>query len=472
MRILTANDARAAAGRRSHRALVAAMCLGVILAQLDTSLVNLALHRIGASLRAGLSSLQWVLDSYNLVYASSILAGGTLGDRYGRKQIFLAGVLLFTAGSVVCAAAPTVGWLIAGRALTGLGAGLELPTSLAILSATFDDARERAQAIGTWASMNGLAFAVGPTLGGVMVDHVGWRSIFGVAVPVGLGTMALAARSVGRQRALTGRSLDVAGQILAAGGLALLAYSIIERSSPAGGARLLGLAAAGAVAALLAFVAVELRVREPLVPLGIFRRAAFSATLAVAGLMTFGMYGLLLLVPLSLQSARGASAFQTGLVLLPMSIAFALTSPASGAIAHRFGPRVPMAGGMALIGAGFLALAALPLDGALAPIVLALVLPGVGMGLNTGPAMAVAVASAPAERSGMASGLVNVARMVGATLGVAALGAVFAAMRGEGTAGLARGLSAALHLGAGAELSGALVALALISRRAHHRDGQ
>jgi predicted MFS family arabinose efflux permease len=302
-----------------------------------------------------------------------------------------------------------------------------------------------------------------------MVDHVGWRSIFAVAVPVGVATIALAARSVGRTRLVAGRRLDVAGQVLAASGLALLAYAIIERSSPAGRPRLLGLAAAGAVAALLAFALVERRAREPLVPLAIFRRVPFSAALAVAGSMTFGMYGLLLLVPLSLQAARGMSAFQTGLVLLPMSLAFALTSPASGALAERLGPRVPMASGMALIGAGFLALAALPLDGALAPVVLALALPGVGMGLNTGPAMAVAVASAPPERSGMASGLVNVARMVGATLGVAALGAAFAAMGGPRDP---RALAAALHLGAGDELAGALVALLLVSRRAHHRDAQ
>jgi MFS transporter, DHA2 family, methylenomycin A resistance protein len=182
------------------------------------------------------------------------------------------------------------------------------------------------------------------------------------------------------------------------------------------------------------------------------------------------MYGMLLLVPLALQATRGTTAFETGLVLLPMSLAFLITSPASGPIAHALGPRVPMAAGMALIGAGLAALALAPPGGALAPILLALALPGVGMGLNTGPAMAVAVASAPAERSGLASGLVNVARMVGATLGVAALGAVFARFRGPGAAGVASGLRAALAVGAASALAGAALALR-VPRGAHRRAG-
>ena len=182
--------------RHSHTAILLAMCLGVFIAQLDSQVVNLAVKQIGSDLGAGISQLQWVLDSYNVFYATLLLTGGTLGDLYGRTRIFAIGIALIVLGSLVCAAAPNGAVLIAGRAITGVGAALEVPTSLAILTVTYTDAKERAGAIGVWAGCNGLALAVGPTIGGLLVDAAGWRSIFALVVPISVLAMAMAIRTV------------------------------------------------------------------------------------------------------------------------------------------------------------------------------------------------------------------------------------------------------------------------------------
>jgi MFS transporter, DHA2 family, methylenomycin A resistance protein len=452
--------------REAHAAgiILLTMSLGVLIAQIDTSVVNLALTQIGAHFNAPVNALQWVVDAYNLVYASLLLTAGTLADLYGRRKIFMLGIALFTAGTVLCGLAPNTAVLIAGRAIAGLGAALEVPTSLAILTIAYPDTRARTRALGLWASCNGLAFIIGPTAGGVLVDAIGWRSIFLMVLPVCILTLILTARSVPESRDRGQRRLDMPGQALAVMALGALALAAIEGPywgwlSNAGIAAL-----AAAITAAVLFVRRQISGDGALVPSSMLANRVFATCLAVAAAMTFGMYAMLFLTPLYLQTVRGTSALLAGIELLPMSVAFLLVSQLSGRIANKFGPRAPMTAGMAMMGIGLLALAIVHFVDSLLLIEIALLVIGCGLGLNTGPLNAVAVANAPASRSGTASGLVNTARMVGATLGVAVLGALFAAVAGTtGDAGhMAAGLAPAYSVGGIVEIMGAIAAFVFI----------
>jgi DHA2 family methylenomycin A resistance protein-like MFS transporter len=443
--------------------------LAVLIAQIDTSVVNLALKHIGAEFHTGVTALQWVVDAYNIVYASLLLTAGTLADLYGRRRVFALGIALFTLGSLVCGLAPDTGVLIAGRAVAGLGAALAVPTSLAILTVAFPDSKERSWALGLWASCNGLAFIIGPTLGGVLVDVSGWRSVFLLIIPVSVVALGLTVTSIPESKDPTGRRLDLPGQGFAIAALGALSLAVIE------GPRWGWMSIPGvlsfviAIASSVLFVRQQAGVKGALVPLPMFKNRVFSASLIVAGCMTFGMYAMLFLVPLYFQTIRGNSALVAGLQLLPMSVAFVVVSQLSGKIANELGPRVPMTAGMTLMGMGLLMLALIPVNDSLALIEAALLMIGCGLGLNTGPVNSVAVTNVPAARAGTASGLVNTARMVGATLGVAVLGALLAVFSREGT-GIVGGLAPAFIGGAAAELFGAAVALVFVRTNSlqHH----
>jgi MFS transporter, DHA2 family, methylenomycin A resistance protein len=446
------------------------MSLGVLIAQIDTSVVNLAVKEIGASLNAGVTALQWVVDAYNLVYASLLLTAGTLADLYGRRRIFALGIALFTLGSLVCGLAPNATVLVAGRAVAGLGAALEVPTSLAILAVAYPGAKQRAQALGIWASCNGLAFIIGPTLGGVLVESVGWRSIFLLIIPLCVLALGLTATAVPESSDPKGRSLDVPGQALAVAALGALSLAVIE--GPRWGWESFASVAAFAGSALAAvlFVLRQRGADGALVPLPMFRNRVFSASLGIAAAMTFGMYAMLFLTPLYLQASRGDGALLAGVELLPMSVTFVIVSQLSGKIANAYGPRLPMTLGMAMMGLGLFMLALIPLDNSLWLVEAALLVIGCGLGLNTAPVNGVAVANVAAARSGTASGLVNTARMVGATLGVAVLGAIFATVAGGSPdAGhVIAGLPAAFIVGGIGEMLGAAAAFAFIRRGSLH----
>jgi DHA2 family methylenomycin A resistance protein-like MFS transporter len=462
-RSTTKGDSSAGGLHRGDTAILITMCLGVYLAQLDSTVVYLGLKHIGDDLHADVSQLQWVLDSYNLVYATLLLTGGALGDLYGRLRVFVCGIALIVLGSLICAFAPNGAVLIAGRALTGLGSALEVPTSLAILTVTFRGTAERGRALGIWASCNGLAMATGPTIGGLLVDSAGWRSIFFLSVPVGLLALSLGYLRVPESRHPEGRHLDPVAQGLAIVAVGALSFVTIEGQHWGWTSPVILAMAAVTAAASIAFVLFETNRPGAMVPLDIFRNPAFDAALAVAGLMTFGIYAMLFLTPLYLQSILGASAFIAAVELLPLSIAFVAVSQCSGALMTRFGARVMLVGGMGLMGCGLLLLAAVVEAADLWTVEVALTVIGVGLGLNTGPVNAVAVAAVPPARAGTASGLVNTARMVGATMGIAILGAIYAAhSRGDAPQGMLEGLRWALLGGGIGELSGALIALVLV----------
>lgn len=453
-------DGREATVRRVRKPLILfTMCLAVLIAQLDTSVVTLALKPIDAELRMGIAGLQWVIDAYNLVYASLLLTGGTLGDLYGRRRIFILGVGIFTLGSLICGLAPGETMLIAGRAVTGLGAASMLPTSLAILAITYADGKERAQAIGVWASCNGLAFSVGPTIGGWIVEVFGWRGIFLLIVPVSALALGMALALLAESAHPEGRRLDPSGQVLAIAALGSLTLAAIEGPHWGWTASLTAGCIGLGVASAIVLIGVERRSEGALVPLDLFGRGALASAMAVAALMTFGMYAMLFLMPLYFQSLRGASVVMAGLQLFPMSLTFLMLSQFSGWLSVRFGARGVMTAGMALMGAGLLLLASVSPATSLYAIQAYLIAIGLGLGLNAGPVVAVAVASVPPARSGTASGLVNTARIVGATLGIAVLGSLFAVHVGAGgREGFIAGMRAAFLLGGAGELLGAWIA--------------
>ena len=439
-----------------------AMCLGVFIAQLDSSVVYLGVRTISAALNASITQAQWMLDIYNLVYAALLMAGGALGDIFGRRRIFVIGIALIAVGSLICAAAPSSGILIAGRALTGLGSALEIPASLAILAVTYLDPHARSRGIGVWASCNGVAMAAGPSIGGLLVDSLGWRSIFYAVIPVCALAIWIALGRVDETRDPGKRALDPVGQLLAIATLGALSFVAIEGphrglSSPL----IVAISAIGTVSAII-FVRVERGRPTALLPFDMFGNRAFNAAIGIAGLMTFGMYAMLFLVPIYLQSIGTFSAAKTGLAMIPISLVFVAVSQLSGPLMNLVGARTMTASGMGFMGGGLVLLVLVLESGNLVAIEAALIAIGVGLGLNTGPVNAVAVASVSPGRSGTASGLINTTRMVGATLGIAILGTVYA-VHAANPATQMTGFQLALGGGAIAELVGVVIALRYIA---------
>lgn len=427
------------------------LCLAVLVAQLDTSVANLAAQPIGRYFHAGVEALQWVIDAYNLVYAVLLLTGGLLADLMGRRRMFMLGAALFTVASLVAACAHSIAVLIAARAVAGLGAALSIPASLAIIRVMWRDPLERAHALGIWAACNGLAFAIGPTVGGLLIQRFGWRSVFLIVVPVGAGALALASSVLPESADPQGRSFDVRGQVLGAVALGGLVFASIDaHAHPLRASVVL----AAALAATFLFVRTEGRLgSSALVPLSMFSSRVFTgAALAYVG-MTFGMYGAIFLLPLTWQGSQGLSAWEAGLALAPMSVVYVVISPFSGVLTRRFGVRPVMCGGAATIGVALLGIAAAAWGGSLIAEEAGLAVAGVGLGLANGPLLGAAVGAVPAARSGTASALINLARMVGATVGVAGLGAVFSIAHGG-----AEGLKWAISLGGIAQLAGAIYA--------------
>jgi len=406
-----------------HRLTLATLCLAVLIAQIDTAVVNLAVQPIQAYFKAGITSMQWMLDSYNLVYAVLLLSGGLLADLYGRKRIFQTGVALFAGASLLCGLAPNVGLLIVGRALAGVGAAMLTPASLAILRVSWPDTAQRGKALGIWAACNGLAFAVAPTLGGLLITGFGWRSIFFLAVPVCLLALAMARLSVTESSDPGQRHMDLAAQVLGAlalGGLALAAIEIHQHR----GLALASLACA-AVASML-FHRTEARKGEAaMVPLTLFRAPALRGAIIATTGMTLGMYGVLFLQPLVWQKLGTLDATQAGLALMPMAFVFLVVSPFTGKLSQAVGASALACGGVLVIGIGLLLVGLGAGQASIACTELGLILTGIGMGFATGPLMGLAVGAVAAARSGTASALINVARIAGATLGVAVLGALY-----------------------------------------------
>jgi EmrB/QacA subfamily drug resistance transporter len=338
--------------------------------------------------------------------------------------MFLFGLTIFTAGSLLSGLAPSLNVLIAGRAVQGLGAAALLPGTLSILTQTFTDPKERAQAIGVWAGVSGVALALGPIVGGALVDSLGWQSVFFLNIPIGSIALIVASRVVHESKNPEGRHLDLAGQILAVVGLGTLTYALIEANnlgwtSPT----IIGLFATAAIATGL-FIWLELRSSSPMLQLSFFRNRTFAAAATVAGLVSFGMFGVFFFLTLFLQNVEGYSAFQAGLRSLPMTAAIIVMAPTAGWLAGRIGPRIPMAVGLAIVGVGMLLMERITPGMAYGELWWNLTWLGVGMGLVMTPMTAAVMGAVPRARAGMASATSNASREVGGVFGIAFLGAL------------------------------------------------
>lgn len=410
--------------RRRRFGVLAICSLSLFIVGLDTTIVNVALPSIQHELHADLSGLQWVIDAYLLVLASLLMLSGSMGDRLGRRRVFQTGLVLFTAGSAACSLAPNVGTLVAFRMLQAVGGSMLNPNSLSIVSNVFTDGRERAQAIGIWGGVFGVSAASGPILGGLLVDSIGWRTVFWVNVPIGIAAFVLAARFVPESRAPRARRVDWPGQALTIVVLASATYAIIEGPSDGWSSpTILGLFAF-ALAALATFVVVERRRTDPLVDLRFFRSAPFSGATAVAVLVFFVLAGFLFLNTLYLQEVRGDSALVAGLSTLPMTAVLAVTAPLSGRIIGRRGARIPLVGAGALVAAGAAILTRVTPELPYGVLAVAYVLLGLGLGLVNPAITNTAVAGMPRSQAGVASGIAAASRQVGSALGVAAIGSI------------------------------------------------
>jgi EmrB/QacA subfamily drug resistance transporter len=416
-----------------NRLTLPVLCAAVFLAQLDTSIANLAIRSIGEHFAAGMSALQWIIDSYNLVYAALLLTGGLLADLLGRRLIFMTGLAVFAAGSLACAAAPAISALLAGRTLTGSGAALLLPASLAAVRVAWPDPVERGRALGLWTGCNGVALALGPTLGGTLIHGFGRRSVFLIVVPIGVAAFVLSPFAFSESADQRERDFDWPAQEFGALALGALAFAAIEfRRDPLEAAAAFALAAA----ALIVFIRVEARRgAAALVPLPMFAIPAFRAAAMAAAGMTFGMYGMMFLLPLVWLAQGKLGPIGAGLALIPSAAVYVATSPFSGPLAERVGARLMISGGVAIIGCGLVIIGATAPSTGIVGAEAGLALTALGMGLASGPLMGMAVGAVATARSGTAASLINVARMSGATIGVAALGTVFA-IAGGGAAGL------------------------------------
>jgi EmrB/QacA subfamily drug resistance transporter len=400
--------------------------MSLLIVGLDVTVVNVALPAIHRSFHSSLSGLQWTIDAYTLVVASLLLVSGSTADRVGRKRVFQLGLALFSLGSLLCALAPSVGLLIGARVLQAIGGSMLTPVALSIVRNVFEDPRERAQAIGMWGGVFGISMALGPVLGGALVDSVGWRAIFLVNVPVGLLAIVLTAMFVPESRAARPRRSDPVGQLLVIVALASLTYAIIE--APGAGwlsAQTLVLFAVS-LAAFAGLVVYELHHPQPLVEIRFFSSAPFSGASAIAICAFAAMGGFLFLNTLYLQAVRGLSPLDAGLSVLPLAGATLVVAPLSGRLVGSRGPRLPLVGGSIGLIVSAAILTQLTTTTPFAVLLCSYAVFGVGFGLVNPPITNTAVSGMPPAQAGVAAAIAATSRQVGTTLGVAVLGSLAA----------------------------------------------
>ncbi|GGV12007.1 MFS transporter [Actinomadura cremea] len=458
-----------------HRGLALALLTSVqFVLVLDASIVNIALPSIGRDLHFDQADLSWVTNAYTLAFGGFLLFGGRVADLAGRRRMFLLGLALFTATSLVGGLAPNAGTLVAARAVQGVGAALAAPAALALIMTLFAPGPERNRALGLFGAVAGAGGAAGAILGGLLTDWFGWAAVLYVNVPLGAAAIALAPVLLPEARDERVRGFDLFGAVAVTGGLALLVYTLVD-ANEAGwtSARTLGLGA-GAVALLVAFVAVEARVRHPLVPLGVFRNRSLTGGNLAAVLMTMAIFPMFYVMTLYLQQVKGYEPVKAGLAQLPVAIAIGAGSAIGSRLVTRFGPRVPVGAALAVAAGGLAWFSRMSTTGHYAVEALG---PAIVMGLGAGVVFVgvtiAATAGASADESGLASGLVNTAQQVGGALGLALVVAVAAHVTGDAFAdgghaagaALNEGFRAGMLLAAGVALLAAAAALALIPGR-------
>jgi DHA2 family methylenomycin A resistance protein-like MFS transporter len=432
---------------------------------MDATVVNTALPAIGRELSAPVSGLQWVTAGYTLVFACLLLTAGSLGDKLGSRKVFLAGLAVFTLASLACGPAPNLGVLIAARVAQGVGAALVLPTSLALINASYPDRARRARAIGFWGGMGGAAAGLGPVLGGILTNWVGWPAIFYVNVPIGIAAILLTGRFVVAPAPKTRIGLDPYGQVLSVLAIAALAYGLIEAQSQGWTSPTILVSFAVAVLGGAAFVLVEHRGANPMLPLRLFRDREFSGSILIGAAINLGFYGELFLLALYFQDVRHLTPILAGLAILPQPGIASLASAVSGRHTGRLGARPVMLIGLTVGALGLLAMILVGTDTPYWLLIAPLLAIGFGIAYTMPAATAATIEAAPSDQAGTASGALNASRQVGSTLGVAIFGSLTV-----GAASFMTGYHVSVLIGGLVFAAGALVALLAVPRRSDARE--
>ncbi|MQY10850.1 Multidrug resistance protein Stp [Streptomyces sp. RB5] len=459
-----------AAGSRPNRAvLLAVTCLGQFMVLLDNTVVGAALPDMQHRLHTQLTGLQWIVDAYVLLVAMLLMSGGVFADRFGRKRVYLAGVAVFTAASVWCSLAPALGWLVAGRVLQGIGAAALSPASLALVTAAHPVPQERLRAIGLWAGFSGIGLAAGPVAGGVLTDAFGWPAVFLVNLPVGVVLLLAGLRHLDESRNPNAPAIDVPGTVLSVLGVGVLTYGLIEGGARGWTSPVILASFAAALVLLAAFVAVEARRPAPMLPLRLFRQRLFTVSNTAMVVVGFALMGSSFFFSQFFVYVQGSSILRAGLQTLPVSLAMVVVSPYAGRLAARYGIRVVVTTGLALAGAGLMALGTVHADTGYGNVWWRLAVAGTGFALTLSPLTGAAVQAVGPQEGGLASGVSSTTRQIGAVLGVAVLGAVVRA-RESGGASFETGLDDAF-LAAGAITSATAVFTGLWLTRSRPAEG-
>ena len=442
-----------------------AVSVGLFMIMLDNTVVNVALPSIRSSLGMSIEGLEWVVAGYALTFAAFMLVGGKLADFLGRRLIFMVGLAVFTGASLACGLAPNGGFLIGARVVQGLGGALMNPATLSIITATFA-ARERGKAIGIWAGVSAMALAIGPLVGGLLTEHVNWNWIFFINVPIGIiGLFATPIFIAETRDESAVQSLDIPGLAASAIGLFSLTYAFIEASNYGWtSARILGAFAIAAVA-LVSFALLELRQRAPMLDLTLFRNRTFSGANAAMLFVGLAMFGTFFFVSLYMQNVLGYSPVQAGASFLPMTILIILIAPRAGALTDRVGSRWLVGGGMTLLSGMLFYYTTLGAQESFWALLPGLLLGGVGMGMTMTPVTAAAMSAVPVDKAGVGSAVLNSARQVGGSLGIAVMGSIVAS-----ASSYLVGFHDALRVGSLLCLVGAAVAVTAIRKVEHPRE--
>jgi EmrB/QacA subfamily drug resistance transporter len=440
---------------------LAIVSIGLFMMVLDNLVVNVALPSIRRDLGASIQTLEWTVNAYVLAYAVLLLTGAALGDRLGRKRMFIVGTAVFTASSAAAALSPTIGFLIAARAAQGVGAAIVTPLTLTLLAEAFPPA-QRGLALGVWSAISGVGVALGPLVGGALTQAASWHWIFWVNVPIGIALIPLAASRLVESRGAVKR-LDLPGLAFVSSGLFGIVYGLVRSQSLGWSAPEVVIALAGGTALILAFIAQELRTSEPMLPMQFFANRGFAVTNAISLAMYFGMFGSIFFLAQFLQNVLHNTPLQAGVKLLAWTGAVLVVSPAAGFLSERYGSRLFMAAGLGLqaVALGWMASLA-SVNETYASLVIPFVLAGTGMALVFAPSANAVLASVRTAETGQASGATNAIRELGGVLGIAVLATVFTSHGSYASpAAYVAGLTPAMWVGAAVLAAGALLALAL-----------
>jgi EmrB/QacA subfamily drug resistance transporter len=442
---------------------LAAVSFGLFMIMLDNTVVNVALPSIQRDLNADLSELEWVVAGYALTFASLMLTGGKMADAYGRRLLFVIGIVVFTLASLACGLADTGDQLIAARAVQGAGAALMNPATLSIIAATFPPA-QRGAAIGIWAGVSALALAIGPLVGGLLTEHLGWNWIFFVNVPVGILGIAASFLLIDESKDTTHERLDIPGLVTSGIGLFALTFALIEGNGHGWDSALIMAAFALALLALGAFVVLEMRQRAPMLPLELFRNRTYTGANIVILLVALAMFGVFFFVSLYMQNILGFTAVETGAAFLPLTLLIIVIAPIAGKLSDRIGSRLLMTGGMVLIAIQLFSFSRLGSDATFWNLLPGLLVGGVGMAMTMTPSAAAATRAVPVDKAGVGAAVLNAFRQIGGSLGIAIMGAIMASAIGSRptTETFMNGFHDALMVAGLIAVAGAVIAFVLV----------